>query len=135
MDPTGSVLNLAGNTTFGIGVKLYSDGSAYGHFDCIDLIGDTLEGNVWGELTSWSKNGDGSLSFSGSMLTNTDLMGTGAPISNLGPFTVTIQKFGSAGFGGAKAGHWTLVVPDAGGIICDETVTGGEIVYSKEDEH
>ena len=123
MDPSGSVLHLAGNTTFGIGVKLYADGSAYGQFDCVDVIGATFAGNVWGGFTSWSENQDGSVSFSGSMLTGTALTGTGAPLNSLGSFTVTIQKFGSAGLG-----HWTLDVPALGGVICDETVTLGQIL-------
>jgi heme A synthase len=46
----------AGNSSFGMGVKLLSDGSATGHFDCVDHHGDSpgFPGNIFGEVTSWS---------------------------------------------------------------------------------
>src|SRR6266849_915065 len=53
MQPPG----FSGNTVFGLGVKLLSDGSATGHFDCADQHGGTSPGNVFGEVTSWSTEG------------------------------------------------------------------------------
>ncbi len=52
MDPTGSVLGLAGTTAFEIHATLYSDGTARGHVDCVDQFGSTLPGNIFGEVTS-----------------------------------------------------------------------------------
>jgi hypothetical protein len=44
----------AGSSSFGMGVTLLSDGSATGHFDCVDHHGDLpgFPGNVSGEVTS-----------------------------------------------------------------------------------
>src|SRR5438045_3946666 len=41
-------------TSFGIHATLYSDGTATGHVDCVDQMGDTLAGNIFGEVTRWS---------------------------------------------------------------------------------
>ena len=120
MDPRGSFLGLGGTTAFGIGVKLRSDGTATGHFDCVDQVGSTFPGNFFGEFTSGSQNADGSWSFSG--IGQVIAIGGGPLAGNL-PFTVTIQSFGGAG-----VSHWTLDVPAFGGIICDETLTSGQIV-------
>ena len=38
-------------------VKLLADGSATGHFDYVDQHGDNLPGNIFGEVTSWSMEG------------------------------------------------------------------------------
>ena len=123
MDPSGSVLSLGGTTAFGIGVKLRADGSALGHFDCVDQFGSTFAGNFFGELTSWSQNADGSVSLNG---TAKVIAIGGGPFADNLPFTVTIKVFGGAG-----VGQWTLAIPDGAGgfiIICDETLTSGQIV-------
>ena len=111
-----------GRSAWGIGVQLFSDGSARGHFECVDQQGDTYPGNFFGQVTSWSLNANGEITFSG--------LGknVGFPptfffhlIDNI-PYTVTIQSFGGPG-----VGHWTLDVPDFGGVVCFETVTSGQI--------
>ena len=113
MQPPGLA---AGRTAFGMGVKLLADGSATGHFDCVDQHGGTFPGNIFGEVTSWRMEGtvvvlnvDGKLvSFPG---------GHPQDIS----FTVKIQQFGGAG-----VGRWTLEV--GGVIFCVELLTSGQIV-------
>ena len=127
MNPAGSDFGLAGTTAFGMGVKLRSDGTASGHFDCVDQFGSTFAGNFFGEVTSWSQNADGSVSFSGTakVIAIADNPLTGPVASNM-PFRVTIHQFGRAG-----VGHWTLETPNGAGgffIICDETLTSGQIV-------
>src|SRR5450759_4052355 len=42
--------------SFGIHAKIYSDGTASGHFDCVDQMGDTMPGNVFGDFTRWTKD-------------------------------------------------------------------------------
>jgi len=39
-----------GSSVFGMGVKLFSDGSAAGQFDCVDQRGDApgYPRNIWG---------------------------------------------------------------------------------------
>ena len=110
-----------GPSLFGMGVKLLSDGSAQGFFDCVDQMGDSFPGNFYGQVTSWSLNEDGTISYSG----------IGKVVSfppyffvahNL-EFTVTIQAFGGPG-----VGHWTLDVPEFGGVICWETIRTGQVV-------
>src|SRR5437016_5036458 len=108
-----------GPSYWGVEAKLLSDGSASGFFECVDQIGDFFPGNFFGPITSWSRNVDGTI----------NLHGTGATLSfppnplefttNL-EFTVTIQRFGGPG-----VGHWTLDVPDFGGVVCIETLTSG----------
>src|SRR5205807_9324351 len=44
---------LKGTTTYFIHARLYSDGSAIGRFDCVDLAGSTAEGDFFGPITSW----------------------------------------------------------------------------------
>jgi len=110
-----------GPSSFGMGVKLLSDGSAQGFFECVDRMGDTFPGNFYGEVTSWSHNADGTISYSG----------VGKVVSfppyfftaNNLEFTVTIQEFGGQG-----VGHWTLDVPEFGGIICLETIRTGQVI-------
>src|SRR5215471_4926026 len=110
-----------GPSSWGMGVKLLSDGSAQGHFDCVDHMGDAFPGNFYGQVTSWTVNGDGTISFSG-----VGKIVSFPPyfyiIDNL-EFTVTIQAFGGPG-----VGHWTLDVPFFGGIICWETIRTGQLV-------
>ena len=114
----------AGSTVFGVGAKLLSDGSATGHFDCVDQHGDRpgYPGNIFGQVTSWLIDGDG--------LVQLNIIGTlvvipgGLVLRDL-PFTVTIQRFGGAG-----VGHWTLAV--GGATVCFETLLTGQIVYRQQ---
>src|SRR2546428_3836565 len=50
-----------GVSSFGVHATLFSDGSASGHFDCVDHMGDPPgdPGNIFGDITSWSKDGLG----------------------------------------------------------------------------
>ncbi len=108
----------AGTTTFGTGVKLYSDGTASGSFDCVDHHGDLpgFPGNIFGEVTSWRMEG-----------TVVVLEVVGKVVSFPGghpqpvAFTVKIQQFGGAG-----VGRWTLEI--GGFIYCYELLTSGQIV-------
>ena len=117
---------LAGRTVFGIGVKLLSDGSATGHFDCVDQHGDSpgFPGNIFGEIISWSTEG------ANNEIIVLNVIGKFLPIpgGHPGPalFTVKIQQFGGAG-----VGQWTLEVPTPQGpfIVCYELLTSGQIVY------
>ena len=108
-----------GNTAWGAGVKLFSDGSASGHFDCVDQHGSApgYPGNIWGKVTSWRMEGTVVvLNVVGKLVT----FPGGHPQDVA--FTVKIQRFGGAG-----VGHWTLEI--GGFIFCYETVTSGQIVY------
>jgi hypothetical protein len=118
-----------GVSSFGFEATLFSDGSARGHFDCVDHMGDVpgYPGNVLGDITRWTSNADGTLTL---FVTNGSLVGThGGFVAHGGlAFTVTIQHFGGAG-----VGHWTLdfpgvVSPFNGGPICQELMTSGQIV-------
>jgi len=118
-----------GVSSFGFEATLFSDGSARGHFDCVDHMGDLpgYPGNVFGDITRWSSNADGTLTL---FVTNGSLVGThGGFVAHGGlAFAVTIQHFGGAG-----VGHWTLdfpgvVSPFNGGPICQELLTSGQIV-------
>ena len=116
-----------GVSSFGFHATLFSDGSATGHFDCVDHMGDPAgyPGNVFGDITSWSNDALG-LHLN---VTNGKLVGHGLPLARGGlSFTVTIQRFGGAG-----VGHWTLDAPPFlspfnGGPICQELLTSGQIV-------
>jgi hypothetical protein len=108
-------------SSFGIHATLFSDGSAQGHFDCVDLMGDTMPGNVFGPITSWSRDtttGDIIL-----YITDGSLVGThGGTTFHGGRHPhVTIQSFGGAG-----VGHWTLTNA-AGVVVCDELLISGQI--------
>ena len=118
-----------GVTSFGFEATLYSDGSARGFFNCADHMGDVpgYPGNIFGAITSWSLNRDGTVSL---YVTDAKLVqfGSGLVVSGGLPFTVTIQTFGGAG-----VGHWTLDVPGLkspfnGGPICQELMTSGQVV-------
>ncbi len=107
-----------GISSWGTGVTLLSDGSATGHFDCVDQHGAQLgAGNIFGEATSWSLEGDVIVvNFTGKFV---NIPG-GKPGGTT--FTVKIQQFGGAG-----VGHWSLEI---GGILfCWELLTSGQIVY------
>jgi hypothetical protein len=116
----------AGTSHWGTGVKLFSDGSASGQFDCVDDHGSMpgYPGNVWGRVTSWSIDDQGLITLN---VPNSKFVPIpGGHPSNIFPFKVTIQSFGGAG-----VGHWTLAIPDGAGgwfTVCFETLTSGEIV-------
>jgi hypothetical protein len=121
-----------GVSSFGIHATLFSDGSARGHFDCVDHMGDVpgYPGNAFGDITSWSRNADGTISLD---VTDGTLVGThgGLVIHGGLASTVTIQRFGGAG-----VGHWTLdfpgvISPFNGGPICQELLTSGQIVFRR----
>jgi hypothetical protein len=116
----------SGRSMFGTGVTLFSDGSATGNFDCVDQHGDaTGGGNIFGKVTSWSKEGDVYVL----QVTGKFINFPGGPLPRSHPvdvsFTVKIQQFGGAG-----VGHWSL---ESGGFIfCWELLTSGQIVYKPE---
>jgi hypothetical protein len=110
-----------GVSSFGIHATLYADGSARGQVDCVDQMGDpTGAGNIFGAITSWSRNADGTVNL---YVTN----GKFVPIPGGHPastsFTITIQSYGGAG-----VGHWTLTLTPSGFLVCYELVTSGQIV-------
>ena len=118
-----------GVSTFGMGVKLLSNHSAVGHFDCVDHHGDApgYAGNIFGEVTSWEGDLDGgpvTLHITGKFVSI-----PGGLVDRNAQFTVTIQQFGGAG-----VGHWTLSVPDGAGgefTVCFETLLSGQIVMRR----
>ena len=117
MDPT-SVLQ--GTTSFGIHATLYSDGTARGYLNCVDQVGGTFPGNIFGKVTSWEGNLDGSITL--------NVVGKLVGIPGGHPqdvsFAVTIQQFGGAG-----VGHWTLSI--GGFTFCEETLLSGQIVMRR----
>src|SRR6266446_180365 len=54
-----------GPSYWGVEVKLLSDGSAQGFFECVDQVGDFFPGNFFGPVTSWSRNTDGTINLHG----------------------------------------------------------------------
>ncbi len=124
---------LRGGTTYSIDARLYSDGTASGFFDCVDVAGSTFPGDFRGPITSWKKvGGKITLSGTGKLF---DLHGDPFPDTGMTSFeyTVTIQKFGGAG-----KGHWTLAVPffaaaGFGDPICSELLTSGRLVIKQFD--
>ena len=117
MDPTSP---LQGTTAFGIHATLYSDGTARGHVNCVDQLGGTFPGNIFGEVTSWEGSLDGSITL--------NVVGKFVGFPGGHPqdvsFTVTIQQFGGAG-----VGHWTLSI--GGFTFCVETLRSGQIVMRR----
>lgn len=117
----------AGSSVFGMVIKLYADGTASGHIDCVDQYGDWegFPGNIWGHVTSWSGDLHGAITLTVSGGGFVPIPGgKGFPVEV--PFTVTIQQFGGAG-----VGQWTLAVPDGSGgwfTVCYEILTSGQIV-------
>jgi len=113
---------LQGTTTYFIHARLYSDGTAVGRFDCVDLAGSTAEGDFFGPITSW-KMVNGEITFSGPGQLRT-LAGDLQP--GIFPYTVVIQTFGGKG-----VGHWTLDVPFFAPVaICSELLTSGNLVMA-----
>jgi hypothetical protein len=112
-------------SSFGIHATLFSDGSAQGHFDCVDQMGDTMPGNVFGDITSWTK--DANTGLISLYSTDGSLVGThgGTPVHHrTGHPIVTIQKFGGAG-----VGHWTLTPGKlTNPPVCIELLISGQIV-------
>ena len=110
-----------GISFFGTGVKLFSDGSATGHFDCVDQSQDvTGGGNIFGNVVSWFVDGNEFI--------NLNIVGEfvapgGHPQSVT--FVVTIQQFGGPG-----VGHWSLAIGPF--LFCWELLTSGQIVYSPQ---
>jgi len=109
-------------SSFGIHATLFSDGSAQGHFDCVDQMGDTAPGNVFGAITSWSKDATGVITLH---ITDGKFVAIPGGLAVPGglPFSVTIQSFGGAG-----EGHWTLNVGANPNPTCIELLISGQIV-------
>ena len=117
-----------GVTTFSIHATLFSDGTAKGRITCVDRVGSApgYPGNIFGAVTSWSRNADGTISLhvtDGKFVS----FGNGLVFPGGVPFTLTIQSYGGTG-----VGRWTLEVPGTaspnGGPICQELLTSGRIV-------
>jgi hypothetical protein len=134
-DRVNAAANRCTVSTFSIDVKLFSDHSASGKFDCVDIVGDPLgyPGDIFGDVSSWSQNAeDGPVTLYIRDGTLVSIPGGAQfpPATGLS-FTVTIQHFGGAG-----AGHWTLdgnqKSPFNGGPICQELLSRGQIVGKGE---
>jgi hypothetical protein len=120
MDPTRSDFGLAGTTSFGIHATLYSDGTARGHVNCVDQVGSTFPGNIFGEVTSWEGNLDGSITLN----VVGKFVGFPGGHPQDGSFAVTILHFGGAG-----VGQWTLSL--GADTACFETLLSGQIVMRR----
>jgi len=120
MDPSKSDFGLAGTTSFGIHAKLYSDGTAKGHINCVDQHGSTFPGNIFGDVTSWEGSLDGSITLN----VVGKLVGFPGGHPQDVSFTVTIQRFGGAG-----VGEWTLSL--GADTACFETLLSGQIVLRR----
>jgi hypothetical protein len=118
MDPTSFA---QGTTAFEIHATLYSDHTARGHVDCVDQFGSsTVPGNIFGEVTSWERSLDGSITLT---VVGKFVGFPGGHPSDV-TFSVTIQQFGGAG-----VGHWTLSI--GGFTFCVETLRSGQIVMRR----
>ena len=113
----GLAAGMKGTSAFGVHATLYSDGTASGHVDCVDQMGDSLPGNIFGAVTNWAPGPNGSISL---LVTGKFV---GIPGGHPGPvsFTFTITRTGGAG-----VGSWTLSVGAA--TFCIELLTSGQIV-------
>jgi hypothetical protein len=120
MDPSKCDFGLAGTTSFGIHATLYSDGTAKGHINCVDQAGSTAPGNIFGEVTSWNENPDGTITLNvvGKLVN----FPGGHPLDVT--FSVTILQFE-----GAEVGQWTLSA--FGVTVCFETLLSGQIVMRR----
>jgi hypothetical protein len=103
-------------SSFGFHATLYSDGTASGHVDCVDQMGDTATGNIFGDVTRWSMGPYGLTLF----VTGKEVVIPGGHPFDV-HFPVTIQTFGGAG-----VGHWTLGNPAS--PFCIELLLSGQIV-------
>ena len=119
MDPSKSDFGLAGTTSFGIHATLYSDGTAKGHINCVDQAGSTFPGNIFGEVTSWEENLDGTITL--------NVVGKLVGFPGGHPQDVSFSRDDSA-LRGAGVGQWTLSVGasppalrpcSAGRLSCD----------------
>jgi hypothetical protein len=117
MDPTSFA---QGTTAFEIHATLYSDGTARGHIMCLDQVGSTFPGNIFGEVTSWEGSLDGSITLN----VVGKLVGFPGGHPQDVSFTVTIQHFGGAG-----VGQWTLSL--GADTVCFETLLSGQIVMRR----
>jgi hypothetical protein len=90
------------------------------HLNCVDQVGSTFPGNIFGEVTSWEENLDGSITL--------NVVGKFVGIPGGHPqdvsFSVTILSFGGAG-----VGQWTLSIGDD--TFCFETLRSGQIVMRR----
>ena len=120
MDPSRSDFGLAGTTSFGIHATLYEGGTAKGHVICVDQVGGTFPGNIFGEVTGWGGSLGGTITLN--VVGKTLGFPGGHPVDV--EFTVTILHFGGAG-----VGQWTLFVD--GGTACFETLLSGQIVMRR----
>jgi hypothetical protein len=116
-----------GTSSFGFEATLFSDGTAQGHFDCVDHVGDApgYPGNIFGQITGWSLNPDNTVNL---FVTNGKLVSfpNGLVVPGGLPFEVTIQSSGGAG-----VGHWTLAVPNNSvPPVCIELLLSGQIKVS-----
>lgn len=91
--PAGTTYNAVplNALTVGIGVLIYSDGTAFGQFQAT-LVGTSVANleqdiEVWGDATAGVVNVNGSRTFSGSVTVD---MGDGTPVLPNVPFTVTV---------------------------------------------
>ncbi len=112
-------------TSFAIHATLFSDGTASGHVDCVDQMGDLGAGNIFGDVTSWSLNAPDNDIDDGIVLFVTGKVlaipgGHPVPIN----FPVTIQQAGGAG-----VGMWTL--GDPSDPFCIERLISGQIVVRR----
>src|SRR5947207_9112713 len=90
-----------GVSSFGFNATLFADGSARGHFDCVDHMGDPpgYPGNIFGDITQWDHDAYGNVrlyvtgTFVSAPTAAPGRTGGVVPVS----FTVTIQQFGGAG--------------------------------------
>jgi len=115
--PPGGQPGFKNVSSFGIHATLYSDGTASGHIDCVDLMGDFAVGNIFGEVTGWFVS-----SYGLTLMVTGDLVAIpgGHPVDRP-HILVTIQSFGGAG-----VGHWTLgplATP-----FCVELLLSGQLV-------
>ena len=105
---------LRGKTVFSTKVKLLSDGSATGHFTCIDVFGDpTGAGNINGDVTSWSTDPDGTivLNITGTFTAYLPPDGHPGTADPADPAIVKIYKFGGAGVGALDdVGRWASLL-------------------------
>jgi hypothetical protein len=108
-----------GISHWGVGATLYSDGTASGHFDCVDQQGGNFPGNIFGEVTSWSMEGT-------TVVLNVvgKFVGHGGHPEDVS-FTVKIQQFGGPG-----VGRWTLEVGPF--LFCVEVLTSGRVAIRWE---
>jgi len=112
--PPGGLPGFKNVSSFGIHATLYSDGTATGHVDCVDLQGDVSKGNIFGEVTRWSQSAYGlTLWVTGNLVSGSDNDPTSFPL--------TIQTFGGAG-----VGHWTL--GKLSSPFCVELLLSGQLV-------